>query len=97
MFNACVVSKLMCSLGTLCLRQADEQNIDASQARCLRNIYGVPHSMISHMPNADVRRQTRQHRLSIVVLMRQLVVYGRIASQPDQSPLRAAVLTPGSP
>eukprot|EP00959_Pyramimonas_sp_CCMP1952_P222984 4661800-Pyramimonas_sp.AAC.1 len=53
--------------------------------------------MISHKPHEEVRRQARRPRLSVMIFMLELVVYGRIAPLPDLSPLRAAALAPGSP
>ena len=96
LFNACVVSKLLYSLETLCLRQADRDRLDAFQAQALRKIMGIPHSMLSHVSNQEVRRLSRQRPLSQTILFRQLSMFGRISAMPDDSVLRDAVFKPGS-
>ena len=95
-FNACVVSKLLYSLETLSFRAADWSRIDAFHAQSLRKITGIPHSMLSHISNAEVWRISAQRQLSKTLLCRQLLLFGKIAGMPDESCMRSAVFVPAS-
>ena len=90
-FNACVVSKLLYSLETLCLRKADQAGVDAFQAQSLRKIFKIPHSMFSHISNQEVRRIAGEYRLSQTVLYRQLCYFGKIARATEESELRSLI------
>ncbi|CAE8618089.1 unnamed protein product [Polarella glacialis] len=95
-FNACVVSALLYSLETICMRKADKDRIDAFQAKCLRQIFKILHSMISHVSNATILAKAGAKPLSSRLLSRQLHFYGRLASLPATSLLRQAVLQPNT-
>ena len=56
-FDACVVSKLLYGLDSLCLRQAERRRLDGAQALWLRKILRIPHSYISRIANEEVRRK----------------------------------------
>ena len=96
LFNACVVSKLTYSLEMLCLRKADRDRVDAFQVQCLRKIHGIPHSMISHVSNDEVREQARQTRLSQQIFEKQLLYYGKNLRLPDSAVTRNIVFQKGS-
>ena len=91
-FDSCIISKLLYSLEVQCLRKADMDRQDAFQARCLRRICRIPHSMISHVSNAEVTRISGQEPLSNTMLYRQLSLYGKIANRPNDDSLREASL-----
>ena len=59
-FNACVTSKVMWSLESCWLLQADRSRLDAFQAYCLRRIFRIPPSFISRVSNLSVREFARQ-------------------------------------
>ena len=96
LFSACVVSKLTYSLETLCLHTADRVKIDAFQAQCLRKIFNIAHSMISHVSNAEVRRRANQQCLSQQLLARQLFYYGELSALPSESLPRQSVFQSGT-
>ena len=78
------------------LNQADRNRLDAFQAHALRQIYAIPHSMVSHISNAEVRRISNQTTLSTQLMCRQLINLGRIASLPDASCVRQSVFRSSS-
>ena len=87
-FEAVVLSKLLCSLEALTFNKAMLQKLDAFQGRCLRRLTRIPHSMISHVTNASVLWKAGAQRLSNRLLERQLRLFGRVACMPASSPLR---------
>jgi len=90
--DACVVPKLMYGLESLCLRKADQQRLDSFYVKCLRRIYGIPHSYISRVSNYSVLHAAQAQPLSRTLLARQLVLYGRIARMPEHSYVRQIAL-----
>ncbi|CAE8602878.1 unnamed protein product [Polarella glacialis] len=78
------------------MRKADKARIDAFQAKCLRQIFKIPHSIISHVSNATVLAKAGATPLSSTLLSRQLHFYGRLAGLPATSLLRQAVLQPST-
>ena len=91
-YIACIVPKLMYGLETLWLRKAENRRLDSFQIRCLRRVYGIPHSYISRVTNEEVMH-TANHppSLSNLLLRRQLALYGRIARMPDRCVQRQLV------
>ena len=87
-FNACVISKLLYSLESCWLLQADRDKLDAFEARCVRKICGIQPSSYSRVPNKAVLESTNQITLSKQLLANQLHLYGKIARLGKQSYLR---------
>ena len=56
-FQACVVSKLLCCLHTMWLNKAELRKIDGFQAKCLRSILHIPPPYISRVSNATVLQE----------------------------------------
>ena len=92
-YMSCIVSKLLYSLDCETLRLCDRRRIDAFHCRCLRSICRIPHSMLSHVSNAAVLETAGVKALSAILAERQLTLFGRIASLPDTSILRATVFS----
>jgi hypothetical protein len=90
-YEACVLSKLMYTLHAAWLSVAERRRLDAFQARCLRKIFGVKHSMISRVSNAAVLTQAQSRPLSSLLLERQLLLLGDLAIRPDSDILRRSV------
>ena len=90
LLNAIVMSKLLYGLEILCLRAADRARVDAFQAQALRKALGILPSYFSRVSNAEVLRRANQLPLSQVVLYRQMMLFGRIAAQPNDSYIRQA-------
>ena len=95
-FEACVVSKLLCGLDSLWLRRAERRRLDGAQALWLRRILRIPHSYVSRVTNAEVLRKAKTAPLSQNLLGRQLKLFGRICRMEASSLLRAALLVPDS-
>ena len=95
-YMSCIVSKLLYSLECECLRAADRTRINGFHCRCLRTICKIPHSMISHITNAEVLTTAGVPLLTTLIDKKQLLLYGRVASQPHDSGMRAAVFHPGT-
>ncbi|CAE8630941.1 unnamed protein product [Polarella glacialis] len=74
----------------------EKRRLDAFQARCLRIFLGVKHSMISRISNADVLARAQCRFLSSVLLERQMLLMGDLASRPDSDILRRSVFSEGS-
>jgi len=94
-YEACVVSKLMYCLDTLYLNTAELRKLDAFHHRCLRRIAGVKPSYYSRVSNATVRNMLSAKPLKQVLLSRQLVYLGTVASKPSNNVLREYLFTPG--
>ena len=69
-YSACVVSKILYSMESLWLLQADRTRLDAFHYKCLRKILGIPCSFISRVPNAHVLEQSGGPMLSQLLLDR---------------------------
>ena len=95
MFRAYIISKLIYGIETLCLKKADRDKLDAFHVQCLRQVLGIPHSMVSRVSNAEVRRRAHEVALSQTVFFRQLLSFGRIAAMPD-SLFRRTIFSAGS-
>ena len=95
LFDSCVISKLTYCLEAFCLRKADRDKIDAFQAICYRKILNIPHSMISHISNEEVRNRANSPRLSQLLLFRQLLLFGRISAMPNTA-LQATLFQTGT-
>ena len=95
-YNAVVATKLMYSMATAWLSKAEVRRLDGVQNRHLRRIAGIKPSMVSRVSNQTVLQRTDQKPFSQMLLQQQLLLYGRIARQPESSPLRSATFCPGS-
>ena len=95
-YEACVQTKLLCSLHAAWFKQDELARIDAFQARCLRKILGIPHSYVSRVSNADVLARARRMKLRSVLLQRQLTCLFNIACKGDDHNLRSAMFKPSS-
>jgi hypothetical protein len=87
-FDAFVTSKLLYCLHTAWLGKAELRKLDAVQACCLRRISGTPHSYMSRISNETVLHNTAQHKMSNILLQRQMTLMSKVAIQPDLDILR---------
>ena len=90
-YTACVASKLLYSLESLWLLQADRARLDAFHCRCLRRMLGIPHSYYSRVTNQEVLRQAQEKPLSETLLQRQAALYKRIAQLNNDSYVKQLV------
>ena len=94
-YRACILSKLLFSLECECLKQVDKAKLNAFRCRCLRTILKIPHSMISHVTNCAVLEAAASKPLSETLLFQQLMLFGKIAMQPDTDFTSRLVFEPG--
>ena len=92
LLKAMVESKLMYGLSSLWLSKPERRKLDGFQNRCLRRILSVKPSFLSRVPNAAALHQAAQPKLSSRLLRQQLVLFGKVASQPAHSQLRSCCL-----
>ena len=95
-FKACIVSKLLYSLESECLLLADRRRLDGFYCRCLREIQGIPHSMLSHITNLEVLRRASEKPLTSTLQRQQLLLFGRVATLPADSVIRRVVFNDDS-
>ena len=69
----------------------DRLKIDALDQWCLRKLLGI--KWYHHVRNDEVRRTTRQPRLSAIVQARLLSLFGHIARMPDETDARSIITT----
>ena len=96
LFNAIDVPKLLYSLCTVWLSAAERRRLDGAQARTLRHICGIKHSMISRVSNEEVRERACQRLLTDILLDQQIALLERAIRRPAGDPLRDAIFCPGS-
>ena len=90
-YASCVLSKVLSSLDSLWLLKADRARLDAFHCRCLRKILGIPHSSFSRISNATVLARAGAEPLSATLRDRQVKLYGKTASQADDSLVKRVV------
>eukprot|EP00933_Yihiella_yeosuensis_P047365 TRINITY_DN4317_c0_g4_i1.p1 TRINITY_DN4317_c0_g4~~TRINITY_DN4317_c0_g4_i1.p1 ORF type:complete len:298 (-),score=44.55 TRINITY_DN4317_c0_g4_i1:33-926(-) len=95
-FDACVVSKLMYNLHAIWLNAAEQKHLDAFQNKCLRRVLRIQPSFLSRISNKAVLAQASRHRLSSVLLQRQLILMGDIAARVDADIMRRCIFVPGT-
>ena len=84
-FEAFVVSKLLYGLETTWLLKAERVRLDGFYARCLRKLLGVAPAFVSRVSNKIVLHRFGAQPLSLQLLGRQLLYYGRLAGQTNTS------------
>ena len=95
-FRSLLEAKLFYSLACAVFCKADIRRLDGFQCRCLRKILKVPPSFYSRVSNAEVLRRAGHASASSLLLQRQLVLFGRVARGPDDSPCKVVSFIPGT-
>ena len=90
-----IVSKLLYGLDTAWLNKYDRNRLDEFFANCCRKILGIPHSYISRISNQEVLQELHAIPLSRTLLERQLMLFHKIACEPEFSPLRRLIFDEG--
>ena len=88
LYSALVASRLQYGLSTIWLVTAQRRRLDGFHARCLRRILGIPPAFVSRISNKEVLARAAARPISEQILQRQLLMLGKIAMSPAQSPLR---------
>ena len=94
-FQACVMSKLLYNMHSLCLNTAEARKLDGFHVRCLRRILKIQHSYYSHVSNASVLAAAGVQAASVLLLERQLLWMGGLAIRADNHVLRKSVFKSG--
>ena len=95
-FESLVESKLLYSLNSICLTQAQEKKLDGFQARCLRAIIGVKPSYISRVSNKEVLEKCCHKKATELLKIRQLKLLEKIKESREGHPLRVVTFSRGS-
>jgi len=93
LYISCVANKILYSLDSLWLLQAERRRLDAFHFRCLRKLLRIPCSYISRVPNMEVLRQSGLPPLSKLLERRQAQLYRRITDLPADSLVKQVVCT----
>ena len=96
LFHSLVASKLQYGLSTVWLGTAQRRRLDGFYARCLRRVLGTPSAYVSRVSNKTVLQRAGVLPFSVQVLRRQLLLLGKVALSPPNSPLRRDVFVDGS-
>ncbi|CAE8629014.1 unnamed protein product [Polarella glacialis] len=96
LLKSLIFPKLMYGLESVWLFVADRRRLNSFHVKCLRKAYGIKHSYVSHVSNAEVMAVAKAQQLSAQLLETQLRLYGRIAMLDAQSPQRQVALAPDS-
>ena len=89
------MSKLLYNLHSLCLTEAETRRLDAFHVRGLRNVMRIPPSYYSRVSNAVVLERANAKTASNVLLERQLLWMGGLATRQDEHVLRRSVFKSG--
>ena len=84
-YMSMTVPKVLYSLESLWLLQADLRRIDAFHCKCLRKVLRIPTSYVSGVPNSEVLRLAGQTFLSSILAQKQVTQYKRIMQMPAES------------
>jgi hypothetical protein len=95
-YNATIVSKLTYGLATAWLNTAERRRLNGFQNRCLRKIWGIRPSHLSHISNKSVLATTEQKLLTHALAKQQLLLFAKAARAPEGSLLRDSTFCPGS-
>ena len=87
---AIIMTKLLYGLSGAWFKAAERRRLDGFQNRCLRSIWGIKPSYISRISNATVLGQTRQPPLTKTLQKHQVLLFGKVAQEPEGSPMREA-------
>ena len=96
LFKALAVPKVMYGLQAAWLNKAERRKLDGFQNRCLRVIWGIKPAYVSRVSNESVRTTTQEKPLTSMLEKQQLLLFGRVARQPDEHVMRRATFCPGT-
>ena len=90
-YCTCVLGKVLYSLDSIWLLQADRRRLDGFHCRMFRRVLTIPHSYYSRMTNAKVLEKAGCTPLSEVLLARQAKLFKKIQRLPEDSLVRRLV------
>ena len=94
--HAVVISRLLYGLSSAWLNKAEVRRLNGFYCRCLRVILRIPPAYVSRISNATVLDRACQTELVRQLLRQQLLLYGRLARQMDDNPMRKLTFCAGS-
>ena len=92
-FSACILQRLLYSLEGVWLNKHLLKKLDGFYCKCLRHILKISPSFISRVSNKFILAQFNSKPLSLILLQRQLYLFGKIARMPDKSIMRSCVFS----
>ena len=95
-FTACIIQRLLYSLEGAWLNKHLSRKLDGFYCKCLRQILKISPSFISRVSNNYILKQFHSKPLSMILLQRQLLLFGRIARMSNSAPMRHLVFLPHS-
>ena len=93
-YNALLVSKVMYSLDGMWLSECELKRLDSFHCTCIRRILKVAHSYYSRISNHTVLERATVKPLSRTLTIRQLKLFGRIATMDIHHQMRKFVFDP---
>jgi len=82
-YSGCILPRLLYSLESLWLLQADRHRLDSFHCWCLRRILKVPDSYFSRVSNSDILLRANMKPLSELLLERQKKILWSVIQRPD--------------
>jgi len=95
-FRSMVETKLFYSLSCCCLNVAQQRRLNGFQAKCLRQIMGIPPSFISRASNKEVLRRAGYLEATTSLVQSQLRILGKVLRAPATSQLHSCAFQPGT-
>ena len=95
-FDAIVTSKLLYGLSSVWLVTAQKRRLDGFYAKCMRSLLRIPSAYISRIANTRVLSHAGTRPLSEQLLLRQLLLMGKVARSPDGSTMRINTFRDGT-
>ena len=93
-FRSLIESKLFYGLPGIAFNKAALRRLDGFHCRCLRQILGIAPAYYSRVSNKAVLERAKAEAASDQLLKRQLLLLGRVARAPEDSPMRVASFIP---
>ena len=90
LYNTCILSIFLYGLGCWVISNTDACGIDALDQWCLRMLLVI--KWHQSLRNHNVRRLTKQHKLTAIIQLRQLTLFGRIACMDDYADAKQIML-----
>ena len=95
-FRSMVETKLLYALSCCCLNVAQQRRLNGFQAKCLRQIIGIPASFISRVSNREVLRRADYPEATTSLVQSQLQILGKVMRAPPTSQLQSCAFHPGT-
>ena len=95
-YRSMVETKLLYSLSCCCLNVAQKRRLNGFQAKCLRQILGIPAAFISRISNKELLRRADYPEATSSLLQAQLQIFGKVLRTPPTYQLHACAFHPGT-